>query len=184
MIVIKSEQNIYIGYSIHEFGYSHLTNETLKLDGNLFLFNSFKNNDIKIICNEVGLFRDILRFDIDYPDELSTYSIQTNVIPQIQSCVKELDEYKELKTKTFKTNFLIIKDKKIFFITNKGFVEEIYDHYYIGDYQLGANMILNMYKDAHPETRIIYVYDYLVSVYNTKLNEIIFEKLYLQFLNE
>lgn len=176
MIVIKSEQNIYIGYSIHEFGYSHLTNETLKLDGNLFVFKSQQNKDVTILCNEVGLFRDILRYDFQYPDELSILTIQQDVMPQINAFVKDLDEFKDAN-KTFKTNFFIIKDKNIFFISNNGFVEEIYDHYYIGDYQLGANMILNMHKDAHPETRIICVYDYLVSVYNMKANELIFNRL-------
>lgn len=177
MIIIKSNNQIYIGYSIDEFGYSHLTKNTLKLDGNQFLFKSNLDSTVTIVCNEVGLLRDIYRFDIKYPKELTVYSIQTEVIPQLKSFVLDMGEFKDLKEKTFKENAVLIKNNRIFLITTKGYVEEIFESCFVGDYQKGANLILEIHKDAHPETRIIYVYDYLVSVYNTKFSEIFFEKI-------
>jgi len=177
MIIIKSSNQIYIGYSIHEFGYSHLTKNTLRLYGNQFLFKSNIDPTVTIICNEVGLLRDIYRFEIKYPQELSVYSIQTAVIPQLNSCAADMEEFKDSKEKTFKENCILIKNNRIFLITTKGYVEEIFDSCFVGDYQKSANVILDIHKHAHPENRIIYVYDYLESVYNTKFSEIIFEKI-------
>lgn len=177
MIVIKSKDMIYYGDSLDEFGYSYLTENSLKLTGNRLMFKSEQHPEVTLVVAITGLTRDVLRYDITFPKHIDVSSIQSEVIPKLIECLEELDEFKNSEKRILKGEIILITSGRVFFINRRLIVEEIFNHLYIGAYINIGNLILNMHKDAHPEERIIYVYEHLTKHLSFKATEILFEKI-------
>lgn len=177
MIVIKSKDMIYYGDSPDEFGYSYLSEHTLKLPGNRFIFKSEQHPEVTLVVGMTGLTRDILRYDIAFPKHIDVSSIQSEVMPNLIKCLEDLDEFKSPEKHILKGEIILITSGRVFFINRRLIVEEIFNHLYIGAYINIGNLILNMQKDAHPEERIIYVYEHLTKHLSYKATEILFEKI-------